>query len=119
MKVKIRRDDLVEVISGNDRAKKSMGQAPTRGRVLEVIRDKNLVIVEGVNLRTFHEKVQQTKEGRTGGIETREAPISISNVAIVDPQTDKPVRVGIKEVDGRRVRVTRGRNASGAVLDTD
>lgn len=117
MKNKLRKDDLVEVISGNDRAKKSKGQPPTRGRILEVLPDKKMVLVEGVNLRTFHEKVRQDKSGRSGGIDTREAPINISNVAIVDPQTDKPVRVGSKVVDGRRVRVTVGRNASGSVLD--
>ncbi|MCC5877908.1 MAG: 50S ribosomal protein L24 [Candidatus Sumerlaeia bacterium] len=117
MKNKLRKDDLVEVTSGNDRAQKSKGQAPTRGRILEVLREKDMVIVEGVNLRTYHEKVRQTKEGRSGGIDQREAPIHISNVAIVDPKTDKPVRVGSKVVDGRRVRVTVGRNASGTPLD--
>lgn len=116
MKIKLKKDDLVEVIAGNDRAKKSKGQAPRRGRILAVNTEKNTVVVEGVNLRKFHEKVRQTKDGATGGLVEREAPIHISKVMLVDPSTDKPARVGTKVVDGKRVRVTKGRNASGNVV---
>ncbi len=108
MKIKLKKDDLVQVISGNS--------AKNRGRILAVDTEKQTVVVEGVNLRKFHEKVRQTKDGATGGIVEREAPIHISNVMLIDPQTDKPVRVGTKVVDGKRVRVTKGRNASGSVV---
>lgn len=108
MKIKLKKDDLVQVISGNS--------AKTRGRILAVDTEKQTVVVEGVNLRKFHEKVRQTKDGANGGIVEREAPIHISNVMLIDPQTDKPVRVGTKVVDGKRVRVTKGRNASGSVV---
>jgi len=106
---KLRKDDLVEVISGNDKGK--------RGRILQVLRESDLVVVEGVNLRKHHEKVRQTKAGQTGGIEEREAPMHISNVAFVDPKTNKAARIGFATVEGRKVRVTRGRNASKSVVD--
>jgi len=74
--------------------------------------------VEGVNLRKHHEPVRQTKEGaRTGGIEEREGHIHASNVMIVDPKSNSPARIGIKIQDGKRVRITKGKNASGTALD--
>ena len=88
----IKKGDLVVVIAGarvwrgGDRGK--------TGRVIEVLREQNRVIVEGVNLVTKHIKVGQTNRGtRTGGIETHEAPIHVSNVALVDPESKKPTRV--------------------------
>ena len=58
---------------------------------------KNRVIVEGVNMVTRHNKIGQTEKGaKTGGIETMEAGIHISNVALVDPSTKKPTRMGSK-----------------------
>ena len=63
--------------------------------MLEVQVEKNRVIVEGVNFVTKHIRVGQAQAGaKTGGIETHEAPIHVSNVAIVDPETKKPTRVG-------------------------
>jgi large subunit ribosomal protein L24 len=92
----IKKGDLVQVITGpsQDRG----GDKGKQGRVLEVQVDKNRVIVEGVNFVTKHVKVGQTQRGtKTGGIETQEAPIHISNVALVDPKTKKPTRVGFRE----------------------
>ncbi len=67
------------------------------GTVLVVDREKNRVVVEGINLVKKHIKVQETDRGtKTGGIETVEAPIHISNVALVDPSTKKPTRLGVK-----------------------
>lgn len=110
MKCKLKKDDMVEVISGNDRGK--------RGRIMEVYPAKGLVLVEGVNFRTFHEKVRQDKSGaQIGGREEREVPVQLSNVMIVDPKTNAPARLGIKEQDGKRVRYTRGKNASGSVIE--
>ena len=95
---KIKKGDLVVVISGRDKGKE--------GRVLEVLTETQRVVVEGVQRVTKHVKAGQTARGtRTGGIETVEAPIHISNVALVDPETKKPTRtktrVETAERDGR------------------
>jgi large subunit ribosomal protein L24 len=90
---KIKKGDLVQVISGATQARG--GDRGKQGKVLEVLVEKNRVIVEGVNFVTRHVRVGQTQRGsRTGGLETTEAPIHISNVALVDPETKKPTRVG-------------------------
>ncbi|WJL94591.1 MULTISPECIES: 50S ribosomal protein L24 [Microbacterium] len=90
---KIKKGDLVQVISG---AKPERGgDRGKQGKVLEVLPEQNRVIVEGVNFVTKHNRVGQSQRGtKTGGIETMEAPIHISNVSLVDPQTKKPTRVG-------------------------
>jgi len=90
---KIKKGDLVQVISG---AKASRGgDRGKQGKVLEILSEQNRIIVEGVNYVTKHNRVGQTQRGtKTGGIETFEAPIHISNVALVDPSTKKPTRVG-------------------------
>ncbi len=115
-KFRIRRDDFVVVTTGKDKPRKDGRRS--EGRVLAVDRGKGRVLVEGVNYRKHHTRVRQTQHGNEGGIEDREGWIDISNVAIVDPQTKKPARVGIKvKDDGSRVRYTVGKNASGAELD--
>ena len=105
---KIKKGDLVVVISGRDK-----GQ---QGRVLEVLPETQRVVGEGGQRVQKHTKAGQTARGtRTGGIETIEAPIHISNVMLVDPQTKKGTRVGYRteqvERDGRtrtvRVRVAK------------
>ena len=105
---KIKKGDLVLVIAGRDKDK--------TGRVLEVLKDSDRVVVEGVQRVTKHVKAGQTNRGtRTGGIETVEAPIHVSNVMLVDPETKKGTRVGYRteqiERDGRtrtvRVRVAK------------
>ena len=105
---KIKKGDLVVVISGRDRGK--------QGRVLEVLKDSDRLVVEGVQRVTKHVKAGQSNRGtRTGGIETVEAPIHVSNVMLVDPETKKGTRVGYRteeiERDGRartvRVRVAK------------
>jgi len=92
----IKKGDLVQVISGptQDRG----GDRGKQGRVIEVLKDQDRVVVEGVNYVSKHVKVGQTQRGtKTGGIETHEAPIHISNVALVDPKTKTPTRVGFRE----------------------
>ncbi len=90
---KIKKGDLVQVISGATQARG--GDRGKQGRVIEVLTEQNRVIVEGVNFVTKHVRVGQTQRGsKTGGIETVEAPIHVSNVAVVDPETKKPTRVG-------------------------
>ena len=92
---KIKKGDLVQIISG---AKANRGgDRGKQGKVLSVDFEKNRVIVEGVNMVTRHNKIGQTEKGaKTGGIETMEAGIHISNVALVDPSTKKPTRIGAK-----------------------
>lgn len=92
-KIRIRRGDQVRVIAGKDKGK--------NGRVLRVDRDKDRVLVEGVNMvkKAMRKKNQQDR----GGIVEIEAPLHISNVKIVT-RSGKPSRIGIREEDGKRVR---------------
>jgi large subunit ribosomal protein L24 len=99
---KIKKGDHVIVIAGRDKGK--------TGRVLEVVTKSNRVIVEGVQRMTKHTKVGQGNRGaRTGGIETIEASIHISNVMLYDPDSKKGTRVGHRvetiEQDGRERKV--------------
>ncbi|GAA2171359.1 50S ribosomal protein L24 [Agrococcus versicolor] len=103
----IKKGDTVQVISGGRESRG--GDRGKTGRVLEVLRDQDRVIVEGINLVTKHVKVGQTQRGtKTGGIETQEAPIHLSNVALIDPETKKPTRVraSISKVEKDGVKVT-------------
>ncbi|WP_144711477.1 50S ribosomal protein L24 [Curtobacterium pusillum] len=103
----IKKGDLVQVITG---AKQERGgDRGKQGKVIEVLREKNRVVVEGVNFVTKHVRVGQTQRGsKTGGIEQHEAPIHVSNVALVDPKTKKPTRVGFRneEVEKDGVKKT-------------
>ena len=91
----IKKGDLVQVISGP--AQSRGGDRGKQGRVIGVLVERNRVIVEGVNFVTKHVRVGQTQRGsKTGGIETHEAPIHVSNVQLVDPKTKKPTRVGFR-----------------------
>jgi|TARA_B110000977_G_scaffold129249_1_gene164837 large subunit ribosomal protein L24 len=103
---KIYRGDQVMVNAGKDR-----GQV---GVVTKVFRKENRMIVEGLNLVKKH--VKRT-EGNNGGVITMESPVHYSNISLVDPVTGSPVRVGMRFLDdGTKVRVTRGRLASGAIV---
>ena len=87
----IKKGDTVVVIAGK---REYRGKT---GTVLVVDRENDRVTVEGINLVKKHTKVTQTERGTNqGGIETVEAPIHISNVALVDPSTKKPTRLGVK-----------------------
>ena len=104
----IRKGDIVQVISGpsQDRG----GDRGKQGRVIGIDGEKNRVIVEGVNFVTKHVRVGQTQRGtKTGGIETHEAPIHVSNVALVDPDTKLPARVGFRVETDDRGKTTRVR----------
>jgi large subunit ribosomal protein L24 len=98
---KIKKGDLVEVITGNDRG--------ARGRVLRVLPKDQRVVVEGVNIRKKHQRPMQAGRGQVqAGIIQFEAPIHISNVMLVDPGSDKPTRVGIRRDEaGNRIRVAK------------
>lgn len=102
---KIKKDDKIEVLAGKDKGK--------QGTVLE-IRTDNRVLVEGVNMIKKHVRPNPNK-GETGGIIEKEAPLAISNVALVNPNTGKSERVGFKVLeDGRKVRIFK---KSGEVAD--
>ena len=94
-KLKIRKGDMVKVIAGESKSSKP-------GKVLEVLLESRMVIVEGANLVSKHTK--PNAKNTQGGIVKKEAPIHISNVMLVDPKDGKPTRVGRKEVDGKLVR---------------
>ena len=97
-KLKIRKGDLVQVIAGDSKGSK--------GKVLEVIVDKNRAIVEGANMVSKHTKPNATNPN--GGIVKQEAAIHISNLAVVDPKSGKPTRVGrAKNAAGKLVRVAK------------
>lgn len=102
---KIKKGDLVQVISGATQARG--GDRGKQGKVLEVLVERNRVVVEGVNFVKKHVRVGQTQRGsKEGGIETVEASIHISNVALVDPKT-KPTRVGHRNVAVTKDGVTK------------
>ena len=107
--MKIKKGDTVKVIAGKDLGKE--------GRVLEVLRDENRVVVEGVAVVKRHLKAGRSQSNPDGGIVERSASIHASNVMVVDPSSRRPTRVGVKTTDGKKVRVGRGK-VNGAVLDT-
>ena len=104
-RIRLRKDDVVEVISGRDAGK--------RGKVITVLPAEGRVLVQGVNFIKRHTRPNPQRNIK-GGIVEREASIHVSNLMIVSPDDDKRTRIGSKVLpDGRRVRV--GRN--GEVLD--
>ena len=104
MASRIRWGDNVVVLAGKDRGK--------TGKVRTVLPKENRVIVEGVNIVKRHTKARGP--GQPGGIIEKEAPLHVSNVAIADPSTGKPTRVGFRiQDDGSKVRVAK---ASGQVI---
>mgnify|MGYP006119422573 CR=1 FL=1 len=95
-KFKIKKGDQVIVVTGRDKGKK--------GEVLEVLRSESRLRVQGINLVKRHRRATQTD---TGGIISMEAPLHISNVAHIDPESGKATRVRIEEKDGKKIRVAR------------
>lgn len=107
-KLHVKKGDNVLVIAGNDK-----GQ---RGRVLMVNPRKDRVLVEGINMKTHHDK--PTQENPQGGRLKREASVHISNVMVIDPTTDEASRLGRKRIEeeggGRWVRYAKN---SGEIID--
>lgn len=104
MAAKIKKGDKVVVIAGRDKGKS--------GEVVQVMPTEGRALVRGVNLVRRHTKQTAQSEG---GIITKEAPIQLSNIAVADPKTGKPTRVGFKIMDdGRKVRVAK---RSGDLID--
>lgn len=109
MRVKIRKDDTVEVISGRNSDK------GRRGKVIKVLPDEGKVVLAGVNIRKKHQKQVQA-QGRTlkPGIIEFEAPLAIGNVMLVCPKCDNPVRVSIEREEGESQRLCKN---CGAVIE--
>ena len=102
---KIKKGDKVVVLSGKDKGK--------HGVVTEAMPKVGKVIVSGVNMMTRHRKASQANP--QGGLERIEAAMFVSKLAIEDPETGRPTRVGFKILeDGRKVRVAK---RSGATID--
>ena len=102
-KFKIKKGDQVIVTTGRDKGR--------RGEVIEVLRSEGRVLVQGCNMVQRHTRPTQTSPG---GIIAKEAPLHISNVAHIDPDSGAATRVGYEVKDGKKVRVAR---ASGKALD--
>ena len=100
-KFHVKKGDTVFVNAGNDKGK--------TGKVLEVITDKDRVVVEGVNMVSRHTK--PSAQAPQGGIIKKEAGIHISNVQLIDPKSTAakqvPTRIGHKFVDGKKVRYSK------------
>ena len=104
MAAKIRKGDKVVVLTGRDKGR--------TGEVIRVMPKENRALVRGVNVVTRHQRQTASEQG---GLVRKEAPIHLSNVAIADPTTGKPTRVGFKTLDdGRKVRFAK---ASGETID--
>ena len=103
---RVKKGDLVLVRAGADAGK--------RGRVLRVMPDRGLAVVEGVSVRFKH--LKKSNKHPQGGRVQRETPIYLSKLMPVDPDTDKGTRVSYRVVDGKKRRFAR---ASGAALDAD
>jgi large subunit ribosomal protein L24 len=97
----IRRNDMVEVITGDDR---SADDQRTIGRVLRVLRKEHKVVVEGVN--KVYKHVRPSQRNPKGGRLSKEMPISVSNVLLYNPELGRGVRIGVKvNENGDKVRV--------------
>ena len=97
-KLHVKKGDTVIVLAGDDRGK--------QGRVLSVQLEKQRAIVEGVNI--VSKSTKPSAKHPQGGIITIEAPIHVSNLALVDPKTGKPTRVGYRiDGDGKKVRIAK------------
>ncbi|MBN9285069.1 MULTISPECIES: 50S ribosomal protein L24 [Flavobacterium] len=100
IKLKIKSGDIVKVIAGDHKG--------AEGKVLRVLREKNKAVVEGVNMVSKHTK--PSAKNPQGGIVKKEAPIHISNIALVDPKTKEATRVGVKVEGDKKVRFSKKSN---------
>ncbi|KPK63567.1 hypothetical protein AMJ83_06585 [candidate division WOR_3 bacterium SM23_42] len=97
LKFHIKKNDLVEVITGEEKER--------RGRVLEIISEKTMAIVEGINLVKKHQRARsQTKPS---GIVTVPAPIHVSNLVLICPKCGKKAKVRMERIENKRVRICR------------
>lgn len=106
---KLKKGDLIEVIAGRDKGK--------RGKIIEMLRSDNRVVVEGVNIVQRH--TRPTQKNVQGGIVSKPASIHLSNIMIVDPKENRPTRIGMKlvEVGKGEKKFVRVSKLSGEILD--
>lgn len=100
IKLKIKSGDTVKVIAGDHKG--------SEGKVLRVYKEKNKAVVEGINMVSKHTK--PSAKNPQGGIVKKEAPIHISNIALVDPKTKAATRVGYKTEGDKKVRFAKKSN---------
>ncbi len=100
IKLKIKSGDTVKVIAGDHKG--------SEGKVLRVYREKNKAIVEGVNMVSKHTK--PSAKNPQGGIVKKEAPLHISNIALIDPKSKQPTRVGVRVEGDKKVRFSKKSN---------
>ena len=100
IKLKIKSGDRVTVIAGDHKG--------SEGKVLRVDREKNKAILEGVNMVSKHTK--PSAKSPQGGIVKKEAPIHISNLALIDPKSKSATKVGIKVEGDKKVRFSKKSN---------
>jgi large subunit ribosomal protein L24 len=103
MSLKIRRDDMVKVITGKDKGK--------TGRVLHVEPKKSRVFVEGLNIQKRHQRPRSIRDAQraeaVGGVIEKEGPIHISNVMLLDPKSGDATRVKIERDGTHRRRIAK------------
>jgi large subunit ribosomal protein L24 len=106
---RLKKNDKVKVVSGNHKGKE--------GKILKIFRDKNRVIVEGVNIIKRH--TRPTQKNPQGGISQREAPIHISNVMLIDPKSNEVSRIGMQVItddQGHKKRMRYGKKSGEIIL---
>jgi len=104
MAAKIKKGDRVVILTGKDKGR--------QGAILRVMPKDERVVVEGLNMVQRH--TRPTQGDPQGGIKSKEAPLHVSNVALVDPKSGGPTRVGFRVEDGKKVRFAK---KSGEVLN--
>ncbi len=97
MSMRIKKGDKVRVIQGKEKGKEAI--------VLHSIPNEGRVILDGLNIKTYH--VKPRVRGEKGEIKKKEAPIDVSNVQLIDPKTKKTTRVGYKMEGGKKVRISK------------
>lgn len=97
IKMKLKKGDMVVVVSGKDKGK--------QGEIAEVLRLQNRVVIDGVNIVKRH--MRKTGRGQSGRIIERPASVHASNVMLLDPSSKKPTRIGRSTEGGKTVRVAK------------
>jgi len=108
--IRLKKNDKVKVISGNHKGKE--------GKILKIFRDKNRVIVEGVNIIKRHTRPNQ--KNPQGGISQKEASIHVSNILLIDPKAGEPTKVGmqiIEDENGKKKRMRFGKKSGEIIVN--
>ena len=98
--MKLKKGDNVIAVAGKDKGKK--------GKIIRVIPKENRVVVEGINILKKHQRPR--KSGEKGQIMKIAMPMNASNVMVLDPKTDKPSRIGKKQLGDKMIRIARKSN---------